>query len=197
VSEKPPSVKAAHAQAAIVRTLTGEMLREERGSEAALALRAQALEESARLVATLEGLGRARTPDPGSAPAVRVDKVPGILVVEDDEQARAALARGLSPEYDVTVAANGVEGLRAASVRRFDAIIADIAMPEMDGIAMVEAIRRSRPDDAVPVLFLTAETSPERVTDGFAAGATAYLVKPVDLDVLDQELRWLLGVSQG
>ena len=102
-----------------------------------------------------------------------------------------------------------MEGLKAASETPFDAIITDIGMPELDGIAMVDRIRQMQAPAVVPVFFLTAETAPERVVAGLAVEGTSYLVKPVDLDLLDQELRLALaspgpppgiarrGVSQG
>jgi DNA-binding response OmpR family regulator len=57
----------------------------------------------------------------------------------------------------------------------------------------VEEIRQRQAPATVPVVFLTAESAPERVAAGFSAGATSYLVKPVDLDLLDQELRLALA----
>jgi DNA-binding response OmpR family regulator len=121
---------------------------------------------------------------------------PRVLVVEDDDDARAAIAQGLAPEYEVVLAADGIEGLNAASEAKFDAIVADVAMPQMDGITMVAEIRRRSAPAMVPVVFLTAETMPERVVDGFSAGATSYLVKPIDLAVLDRELRYTLRGTQ-
>jgi DNA-binding response OmpR family regulator len=125
------------------------------------------------------------------------DRSPRVLVVEDDDETRHAIARGLAPEYEVIAAANGLEGLKAASEQSFDAIVADIGMPEMDGITMVDRIRRMRAPSAVPVVFLTAETAPERIAEGFSAGGTSYLTKPIDLELLDLELRWVLSRSQG
>jgi DNA-binding response OmpR family regulator len=121
------------------------------------------------------------------------DGCPRVLVVEDDDETRHAIARGLAPEYEVVVAADGREGLKAACEQSFDVIVADIGMPEMDGITMVDRIRRMRAPSAVPVVFLTAETAPERIAEGFSAGGTSYLTKPVDLELLDHELRWVLA----
>jgi CheY-like chemotaxis protein len=180
------------------------MQREGQADDSAGDLRAQAVQESARLVSAVESLSKTRSSSPSprdeshQRPSLPVPgRWPRILVVEDDDETRHAIARGLAPEYEVVAAANGLEGLKAASEQSFDAIVADIGMPEMDGIAMVDHIRRMRAPSAVPVVFLTAETAPERIAEGFSAGGTSYLTKPIDLDLLDQELRWILAGSPG
>jgi CheY-like chemotaxis protein len=180
-----------------VRTLAAETQREGQAHDRAEELRVQTVQESARLVSVVETLSKTLSASPSAthdeshprAPSPLVGRWPRVLVVEDDDETRHAIARGLSPEYEVVTAANGLEGLKAASERPFDAIVTDIGMPEMDGITMVDRIRRIRAPGTVPVIFLTAETEPERIAEGFAAGGTSYLAKPVDLELLDQELR--------
>ena len=115
-------------------------------------------------------------------------------MVEDDDEARAALARGLAPEYEVFTARDGIEGLKAATETSFDAIVTDMHMPGIDGVAMVDRIRRLHAPATVPVIFLSAETAPDRIAAGFSAGATSYMIKPVDLDLLDGELRRALAL---
>jgi CheY-like chemotaxis protein len=163
-------------------------------------LNAQAVEESVRLVSAIEGLARMRVANPvprddprPEASSTGARRWPRVLVVEDEEATRVAIVRGLAPEYEVIAASNGREGLKAASETSLDAIITDIGMPEMDGITMVDRIRRMREATVVPVIFMTAETAPERVVAGLSLEGTSYLVKPVDLDLLDQELRSALG----
>ncbi len=202
MNDEESARRAVRAQAAVVRTLATEMQREDRDRDEAEDLRAQAVEESARLVSTIEGLARRRvaTPPPPGQPRREEPSAarwPRILVVEDDDATRMAIARGLGPEYEVIAACNGMEGLKLASETAFDAIVTDIAMPEMDGITMVEQVRRMRAPTVVPVVFLTAETAAERVVAGFSVEGTSYLVKPVDLDLLDQELRSALAGSVG
>ena len=203
MNDENSALRNARAQAAILRTLVGEMEREDGSLEESGGLRAQAVEESARLVSALEGLSRARSsspPERGGSPKERlstgVRTWPRVLVVDDDDETRAAIAKGLGPEYEVVTAADGVEGLKAASEAPFDAIVSDIHMPEMDGITMVARIRQMRLPAVVPVVFLTGVTVPEQVAAGFSAGGTSYLVKPVDLELLDQELRLALSVPR-
>lgn len=196
MKDEEKALRAAHAQTAILRSLTDEMQRAERSTDASL--RSQAVEESARLVSAARDLSKARS-ESGRPLAFGTDadddRRPRVLVVEDDDASRSAIATGLAPFYDVVCATNGTEGLKMASNRAFDAIVTDLWMPEMDGIAMVAQIRDMQPLAAIPVVLLTAETSPEPIVQGFAAGATHYVPKPVDLELLHRELQLALATS--
>jgi two-component system OmpR family response regulator len=100
-----------------------------------------------------------------------------ILIVEDDLEAADAMERGLADAGHACVrAADGVEGLKSAQSRDFDVMIVDRMMPNMDGVTLVETLRRE--GDHTPVLFLSAlgEVG-DRVT-GLQAGGDDYLVKP-------------------
>src|SRR5665213_2454381 len=100
-----------------------------------------------------------------------------ILIVEDDLEAADAMERGLGEAgHDCVKAADGEEGLTAARDGEFDVMIVDRMMPKMDGVTLVETLRRE--GDGTPVLFLSAlgEVS-DRVT-GLQAGGDDYLVKP-------------------
>ncbi|HZU83411.1 MAG TPA: response regulator, partial [Polyangiaceae bacterium] len=112
-----------------------------------------------------------------------------VLVIEDDTNTRAALARWLQYEYDVTTAEDGLDGIRQALEHTPDAIVADVWMPRMDGIAMVRRLKEHDALRRVPVILLSGQTSVEAVVAGLAAGVRAYLYKPVDLDLLDRKLR--------
>jgi CheY-like chemotaxis protein len=199
----PLGVNRGSAQATIAGTPTTEMRREGQGGEDGEGLHTQAVEESAPPVSAIEGLAGMRaapTLRDGSRPeesSTTARRWPRVLVVEDDDATRVAIERGLAPEYEVVAAGNGMEGLKVASETAFDAIVTDIGMPEMDGVTMVDRIRRMRAPAVVPVVFLTAETAPERVVAGLSVEGTSYLVKPVDLDRLDQELRLALAGSSG
>jgi len=123
---------------------------------------------------------------PPTPPAAR----PRILVIDDDESTRSALAQWLSYEYDVVTAKDGIDGLEAATVMtRPDVILADVWMPRLDGVTMIRRIKAIEALRRVPVIFLTGQTSVHSVVAGIAAGAWAYLPKPVNLDVLDLKLR--------
>ncbi|HEX4180174.1 MAG TPA: response regulator transcription factor [Caulobacteraceae bacterium] len=100
-----------------------------------------------------------------------------ILIVEDDAEAGAAMVRGLSDAgHAVTHAADGKLGLTAASEGPFDVLVVDRMTPNMDGLTMVETLRRQ--GDQTPVLFLSALGEIEDRVTGLKAGGDDYLVKP-------------------
>ena len=100
-----------------------------------------------------------------------------ILIVEDDLEAAEAMARGLSEAgHDCTRGNDGEEGLAAARDGEFDVMIVDRMMPKMDGVQLVETIRRE--GDRTPVLFLSALGEVSDRVDGLQAGGDDYLVKP-------------------
>ena len=79
------------------------------------------------------------------------DQNPRILVVDDDEMLRKLICRALTQAGfpDVTTASNGQEGLDWCARQRFDLIICDILMPEMDGLEMIFAVRKQYPDTRI------------------------------------------------
>ena len=100
-----------------------------------------------------------------------------ILIVEDDVEAADAMERGLAEAGCACVrAADGMAGLEAARTGPFDVMIVDRMMPRMDGVALVEALRRE--GDATPVLFLSALGEVGDRVEGLKAGGDDYLVKP-------------------
>ncbi|MDP8915957.1 MAG: response regulator transcription factor [Pseudomonadota bacterium] len=103
-----------------------------------------------------------------------------ILIVEDDTDASAAMCRGLNEAgHSCETAPDGVEGVRAASRGDFDVMVVDRMMPRMDGVTMVETLRRE--GDQTPVLFLSALGEIEDRVTGLKAGGDDYLVKPYAL----------------
>ena len=100
-----------------------------------------------------------------------------ILIIEDDLEAAEAMKRGLSEAgYDCLHAPDGVDGLTAAQKGGFDVLIVDRMMPRMDGVTVVETLRRE--GDATPVLFLSALGEIQDRVTGLKAGGDDYLVKP-------------------
>jgi two-component system chemotaxis response regulator CheY len=83
-----------------------------------------------------------------------------------------------SAGYEVEQACDGVEALELAQKSRFDLVITDVNMPNMDGITLVKHLRGKPSYRFVPLLVLTTEATQERKQQGKAAGATGWLVKP-------------------
>jgi two-component system OmpR family response regulator len=100
-----------------------------------------------------------------------------ILIVEDDAETRAFIARGLTESGHVVVAANdGRDGLFHATDGSFDVLIIDRMLPALDGLSLVRMLRTG--NCATPVLMLTAMGSIDDRVEGLEAGADDYLVKP-------------------
>lgn len=113
-----------------------------------------------------------------------------ILLVEDDRLLRASVVRGLQEaSYVVDEAADGVLALTMAERGQYDAIILDILLPGMDGIAVCRELRSQ--EDWVPILMLTALDGVEDRIAGLDAGADDYLPKPFDFGELLARLRAL------
>jgi DNA-binding response OmpR family regulator len=114
-----------------------------------------------------------------------------ILLAEDEDQLRAALARGLRENaYAVDHAADGAEALQHALTTEYDAIVLDVQMPKVDGFEVCRELRR-RGNPAL-VLMLTARDAVEDRIAGLDCGADDYLTKPFVFDELLARLRALL-----
>jgi len=100
-----------------------------------------------------------------------------LLIVEDDLEAAEAMVKGLSEAgHECVSAPDGEAGLIAARGGRFDVMIVDRMMPRLDGVTMVESLRKE--GDQTPVLFLSALGEINDRVAGLKAGADDYLVKP-------------------
>jgi two-component system response regulator MprA len=114
-----------------------------------------------------------------------------ILVVDDERAVREALDRALRLDgFEVTLAPDGEEALRALADTRPDAIVLDVLMPGLDGLEVCQVMRRM--GDRTPVLMLTARDAVSDRVAGLDAGADDYLVKPFALEELRARLRALL-----
>jgi class 3 adenylate cyclase len=110
-----------------------------------------------------------------------------ILIVEDDDTIRSNVTRLLKLEgYEIDSAENGRIGLERARTGQPDVVISDISMPEMDGFAMLEAIRADPQLAATSVMLLTALDDRASMRRGMTAGADDYLAKPFTrIELLD------------
>ncbi|MBL7924048.1 MAG: response regulator transcription factor [Bacteroidia bacterium] len=118
-----------------------------------------------------------------------------ILLVEDEQSLADTIKLNLEMEgYKVQWAADGKKALKMFKQERFDLILLDVMLPEMDGFTVCEAIRLE--NEQIPVLFLTAKhSSSDRVT-GLKIGADDYLTKPFNLEELLLRVQVLLKRSQ-
>src|SRR6266436_3054713 len=117
---------------------------------------------------------------------------PRVLVVDDDKDVGEFLRDALSRwNYDVSLAAHGREAVRLISHQIFDAALVDIWMPEMDGLQVLDEIKRH--DPALEVVMMTGNPMVETAVQALKSGAYDYLIKPLNLD----ELKDLVGGSPG
>jgi CheY-like chemotaxis protein len=118
------------------------------------------------------------TPSRGHAgPAKRSAR---ILVADDDDIVARLIEAALQYQgHEVQRAQNGAEALRLATTRRYDLILLDVRMPEMDGFAVCRVLRSRDDLLGVPIIMLTARGDTESLRTGLALGASDYLVKPL------------------
>lgn len=118
-----------------------------------------------------------------------------VLLIEDDEKMAGFLRKGLKEEgFAVAHAANGSDGLAMALGEAFDAAIVDIMVPGMDGLAVIDEVRRQRV--RLPVLILSAKRSVDERVSGLRAGGDDYLTKPFAFSELVARLQALIRRSQ-
>lgn len=109
-----------------------------------------------------------------------------ILIVDDEEATRLLLARVLSRELSVEVQLAGTceQALRLAEEYAYDAILLDLLMPGIGGYELLQEIRAHPPNMATPVVIVSAVSDPKIRKRCMAAGANAYVVKPVERGAL-------------
>jgi len=117
-----------------------------------------------------------------------------ILAVDDSVTMRQMVTFTLTNAgHQVLEAENGGEGLKLAKSNKFDLIITDVNMPGMNGLDLVRALRALPECKFTPVLVLTTEAGAEMKEQGKAAGATGWIVKPFNPDVLLSVLKKVLN----
>ncbi len=105
-----------------------------------------------------------------------------ILVVDDDKGVREALSEFLiSLGYSVVMAENGEEALRQYRKGEFDVIMADLIMPNMDGMELLERIRNTKNDEVI-FLMITGQPSIGTAVEAINRGADDYITKPFHLE---------------
>ncbi len=112
-----------------------------------------------------------------------------LLLVDDDGELREALAEQLSfhEEFIIAQAATGMDGLKAAKEGKFDLIILDVGLPDLDGREICRMIRKA--NIKIPVIMLTANDSDSDTILGLDAGANDYVTKPFKFGILLARVR--------
>jgi CheY-like chemotaxis protein len=104
-----------------------------------------------------------------------------VLIVDDEESMRLLLAGMLSSELEVELQLAGTceQALRLAENNPYDLILLDLMMPGIGGFGVLYGVRRSKPNAATPVIIVSVVSEKAAIQRCLAAGANAFLVKPV------------------
>lgn len=124
------------------------------------------------------------------------DDRPLVLLVDDNADIRRYVRGILANDFRVAEAADGRAGLAMARELLPDVIVADVMMPELDGLGLGRALKDDAMTDAIPLILLTARAAADDQIAGLKVGADAYLVKPFDPGVLAAAVGNLLGQRQ-
>ena len=120
-----------------------------------------------------------------------------LLVVEDNTELLELMRLGLKQAgFTIGTATNGLEALKKARSLRPDLIILDLVLPELDGFAVCEALKRGADTAAIPIIMMTGLTSEFTRYAGMESGADEYVTKPVGPEQLVPRIKQLLRSSR-
>ena len=106
-----------------------------------------------------------------------------ILVIDDEQAIRDLISEVLNiAGYEVSIAADGLDGLNKIRKQKYDLIILDVNLPKLDGFAILEKVRESAPTQ--PIIMISARTDKDDVTHGLRLGADDYVRKPFSVEEL-------------
>ena len=123
-----------------------------------------------------------------------------VLIVDDDEEIGQYISNELSRYYKFTVCHNGREGLKellsSIDNARYDLVVSDVMMPEMDGFTMLRMIKSNANVSDIPVIMLTSKADVNNRLEGLERGADAFLAKPFNMEELRMNIDNLLRSRQ-
>lgn len=114
-----------------------------------------------------------------------------ILIVDDEKNILRVIKAALGKSYDIKTAINSREALSILDSEKVNLILSDFRLPDMDGIELLEKVKRSMP--TIPFIIITAYGTIERAVEAMKKGAYTYLTKPVNLDILHSIVREALS----
>jgi CheY-like chemotaxis protein len=123
-----------------------------------------------------------------------------VLIADDSKTSQMLVKTTLQriPDLNFLTADNGAEALTVVQNSHVDLLVTDINMPEMDGIALVRAVREMHDQKALPILIITAKGEEAARDQGLALGANGYVLKPLSTRELTERASQLLtGPTRG
>ena len=120
---------------------------------------------------------------------------PTILIVEDDDETRRALVRELAARgYRIDEAHDGASAMRRWEIRRPDVVLLDLGLPDVDGLQIVQRIRK---EATTPIVILSGRYEEREKVEALERGADDYVTKPFGVDELNARLRVALRHAVG
>jgi DNA-binding NtrC family response regulator len=119
-----------------------------------------------------------------------------VLIVDDEEDLVSTMAERLELRgFEVETATSGTDALAHVGKSDFSVLLVDVKMPGVGGLELMAEIKRDHPD--LPVILFTGHTSVADAERGIQEGAFGYLMKPIDIDRLIEEIRNAAGTRKG
>src|SRR5262245_38878034 len=120
-----------------------------------------------------------------------------ILVVDDNEMNRDMLSRRLERKgYQVATASDGHQALAMITQQRFDLVLLDVMMPGLNGIEVLQSIRKLHTLTHLPVIIVTAKDQGEDIVEALNHGANDHLTKPLDMQVVLARVKTHLALKR-
>ena len=116
-----------------------------------------------------------------------------LLLVDDNEDNRTLikLALEMDTNWKILLAANGIEGIEQAELLKPDAILLDLMMPELDGLAVYDMLKSNSATSSIPIIFMTATTRKNVISRLEDTASAGILIKPLDMTSLKTQIKKL------
>ncbi|WP_175403975.1 hybrid sensor histidine kinase/response regulator transcription factor [Mucilaginibacter sp. PPCGB 2223] len=119
-----------------------------------------------------------------------------VLVIEDNDEFRNYLVDALGANYKMSSAIDGRDGWQKALALHPDLIVSDISMPYIDGIQLSNKLKSDKRTSHIPIILLTAHAQQEDQLIGLGSGASDYVTKPFNFDILNIKIKNLLNLNK-
>ncbi|MCA9902333.1 MAG: response regulator [Anaerolineae bacterium] len=126
----------------------------------------------------------------------QTSSLPHLFIIDDDPMNRLLLRRMFEPDYRITTAQSGIEGLTFLQQQTFDVVLLDIMMPDMSGLDVLQTIRQTYAHTDLPVILVSALHESDDIVRGFKIGANDYLAKPLNVEVARARVAMQLKLKQ-